>query len=341
MSNASLSDDAGPLARDLALLPKGHLHVHLEGAMRPATLAELANRYGMPVPTVRSFGSFTAFADLYVAACDVLQTWDDLRRVVREVVEDAAAEGALWIEPGMYAPHHRDRLGPPGEVLDVVLDEGRTTAARLGIGFGLMVAADRTRDPADAIAQARLAVERIDAGVVSFGLVNDEATFPPEPFVNSFRIAREAGLLSTPHAGELAGPAGIIGALDTLGAQRIQHGVRSVEDPELVRRLAAEGIALDVCPTSNLLLSVVPSIEQHPLRTLLAAGVRCSINADDPLLFGPGLLEEFELARGALGLTDQELASCARTSLVASGAPLELIATGVAGIDQWLLDGES
>lgn len=341
MTNTSLSGAVGQPVRDLALLPKGHLHVHLEGAMRPATLAELANRYGMAVPTVRSFGSFTAFADLYLAACDVLQTWDDLRRVVREVVEDAAAAGALWIEPGMYAPHHRDRLGPAGEVLDVVLDEGRTTAARLGIGFGLMVSADRTLDPDDAVAQAHLAVERIDAGVVSFGLANDEAPFPPGPFVDSFRIAREAGLLSTPHAGELAGPVAIIAALDTLGAHRIQHGVRAVEDPDLVRRLAAEGIPLDVCPTSNLLLSVVPSLAQHPLRLLLAAGVRCSINADDPLLFGPGLLAEFELARGTLGLTDHELAFCARTSLETSGAPAELIATGLAGIDKWMLDGES
>jgi adenosine deaminase len=172
--------------------------------------------------------------------------------------------------------------------------------------------------------------------VVSFGLANDEAIGPPEPFAEAFKIAKDAGLLSVPHAGELAGPESIRGALHTLEADRLQHGVRAVEDPELVQHLADSGIVLDVCPTSNLLLSVYPSIEEHALLELLDAGVQCSINADDPLLFGPGMLEEYELVRRALALDDEIMAAIARASIEGSGAPDALKASARRAIDAWL-----
>ena len=143
---------------------------------------------------------------------------------------------------------------------------------------------------------------------MSFGLANDEAIGPPEPYAEAFAIAKDAGLLSAPHAGELAGPESVWGALDTLAPDRLQHGVRAIEDPELVKRLADSDIVLDVCPTSNLLLSVYPSLAEHPLPRLLEAGIQCSLNGDDPLLFGPGLLEEYELARSEMGLDDAALA---------------------------------
>ena len=149
--------------------------------------------------------------------------------------------------------------------------------------------------------------------MVSFGLANDELLGGPAPFTDAFDIARDAGLLSTPHAGELDGPESIVAALELLGADRIQHGVRCVEQPGLLDRLADKGVCLDVCPTSNVSLSVFPSLEAHPLPQLLAAGVRVSINADDPLLFGPGLLEEYVLCRDAFGLGDLELARIAAT----------------------------
>ena len=324
--------------RPLAALPKAHLHIHLEGGMRPGTLRDLAEGYGMEVPAIRGYGSFSAFSDTYVAACGVLRTEADWRRLVREAVEDAAAAGAVWIEPATYPPRHLDRLGPVDEVMAIAIDEAATAGRRWGVGVGFLVAADRTLDPSDAMAQAELAARFAGRGVSSFGLHNDEGlpATEPERFAGAFAVARRAGLLSCPHAGELAGPASVRGALDALGADRIQHGVRAVEDPALLDRLAAGGTCLDVCPTSNCMLSVVASIEEHPLPALLAAGVRCSVNADDPLLFGPGLLEEYELCRDRLRLSDEQLAFVARCSIDAGAAPEDVKARARAGIDAWL-----
>jgi adenosine deaminase len=324
------------MVRDLAQLPKAHLHLHLEGAMRPSTLADLATAAGVSVPPVRGYTSFAEFGLQYRAASALILTEDDLRRVVREVVDDAADDGAVWIEPHFYPPRYMGELGTADEVLEIVLDEGLRAADRRGIGCGWIVSALRDFDPAQAMELAKLAARYADAGVVSFGLAADEALFPPEPFAEAFGIARDAGLISAPHAGELAGPASVYGALDALGARRICHGVRAIEDPALVERLAAEEVVLDVCPTSNVMLAVVPSFDEHPLVRLLDAGVRCTLNGDDPLLFGPGLLAEYELARTTMGLSDERLAQLARSSLVGSGAPPEFVDDGVERIEEWL-----
>jgi adenosine deaminase len=327
--------------RDLRSLPKAHLHLHLEGAMRPATLRALAAECGLEVPVIRGFGSFTAFAGMYVAACEVLTTPDAYARLVREVVEDAAIDGAVWVEPAVYLPRHRDRIGPPELTLEIALEAGAAAARDFGVGVGIVIAADRTQEPAQAASLAHLAAKYADRGVVAFGLANDEVGRPPEPFAAAFAIARAAGLLSVPHAGELAGPESVRGALDALGADRIQHGVRAIEDAELVRRLADSPVCLDICPTSNVMLAVVESIETHPLPALLTAGVRCSLNADDPLLFGPNLLAEYELVRSRLALGDAVLAHIARCSIEASGASDAIKAHTRDAIDQWLAGDDS
>jgi adenosine deaminase len=304
--------------------------------MRPETLRELAAARGMAVPPVRGFKSFGAFAGMYDAACQVLQSETQLRRLVREVVEDARRDGVRWIEPAFYSPRYRDRFGSDQAAIEIVLDELAAAGAAVGVGTGLIVAADRTVDPAQAVGLAAVAVRLRSAGVVGFGLANDEFGWPPEPFAAAFRIAVDGGLISAPHGGELEGPASVLGCLDACGARRVMHGVRAVEDPEVVARLADEGICLDVCPTSNELLGVVASIETHPLPALIDAGVRCSINADDPLLFGPGILEEYQLCRDRIGLDDARLAAVARWSMEDSGAPRPLVAEAVQAIDAWL-----
>jgi adenosine deaminase len=322
--------------RDLKALPKAHLHIHLEGGMRPSTLAELAAHYDIAVPETRGYGSFTAFSGLYVAACEVLRTAEDYARLITETAEDGAAAGAVWVEPSLYLPHQRRYASDVEEALELSLEAAAAASAATGVGVGLMVASDRTVAVSEAVDLAKLAARYAGRGVVSFGLANDEAPFPPEPFAPAYAIAKEAGLLCTPHAGELAGPDSVRGALDALHADRIQHGVRAVEDPDLVKRLAAEQICLDVCPTSNVMLSVVPTIHEHPLPLLLEAGVRCSVNGDDPLLFGPGLLEEYELCREVFGFDDETMAGIARTSIEASGAPGDLKERALAGIAAWL-----
>lgn len=325
-----------PSLRDLTLLPKAHLHIHVEGAMRPSTLDELAAAAGAEAPPTRGFTSFTGFVDLIDAARRLVLSEAGLRRLVREIVEDAGRDGVTWIEPAIYPPPFAASLGGDRAVVEVVIDELAVTGAALGVGAGLVVAANRTSDPAEAVALAGVAAGFAGRGVVGFGLADDEAAWPPEPFADAFGVARDAGLLSVPHGGELAGPESVVGCLDACGADRVMHGVRAIEDPDVVARLVDAGTCLDVCPTSNLALAVVRSLDDHPLPALLAAGVRCSLNADDPLLFGPGIAEEYQLCREVFGFDDATLAALARTSLEASGAPRGLVASASTGVDAWL-----
>ena len=326
------------MPRDLRTLPKAHLHIHLEGAMRRSTLRERADHYGLQVVS-EGDGTFETFIKMYRSACEVIRTPDDLARLVREVAEDAVAAGAVWVEPSEWitdAQAARIGLGNKQEVLEAVLDAARRAERDVGIGVGIMAATNRTRPPGEALELAHVAAEYAGRGVVSLGLADDELRGPPEDFAEAFRIGRDAGLLSTPHAGEHGGPASVQGAVDALGAQRIQHGVRAAEDPRLMERLASAGVTLDVCPTSNVELRVCNDYGSHPLPQLLAAGVNVSLNADDPLFFGSGLLEEYELARNTFGLDDAALAAIAASSIRASGAPDSLKSTALADIDRWL-----
>jgi adenosine deaminase len=322
--------------RDLASLPKAHLHLHLEGGIRPATLADLAVSRGLPVPDVTAFTDFISFDLLYQATCDLLRTPRDMARLVLELAEDAAAAGCVWIEPAVWLPLHARRIGPAEEVLEILVDAARAATVATGVGIGYLIAADRNRPVAEAEEQAAIAARWAGRGVVAFGLHNDESRFAPEPFAAAFAAAREAGLISAPHAGELAGPASVRGALDTLGANRLQHGIRAVEDPALLEALAERGVCLDVCPTSNLVLNVVDSLAEHPLPELLAAGVTCSLNGDDPIMFGCDLMSEYELVRTGLGLSDTDIATLAAGSLRGSGAPAEVVRAGLAGVADWL-----
>lgn len=322
--------------RDLRTLPKAHLHLHLDGSLRRSTYRELATAAGLPAPLPTSYGSFAEFGATITAAARTLRSTTEVNRVVREIVEDAALAGACWVELSVWPGFLGGRLGSDDDAIDAILAAGGDAARTTGTGVGLIVAANRDRGPAEAVALARLAAARVDAGVVGFGLDGDEAAAPPGPFAESFAIARSAGLLAVPHAGELRGPESIWAALDQLGAQRVMHGVRALEDPNLVARLRATGVPLDVCPTSNVLLSVAPSLADHPLQRLLDAGVRCTVNADDPLLFDTDLVAEYERCRHVMGLTDDQLAAVARTSVESSGAPSAVKQGALAAIDAWL-----
>jgi adenosine deaminase len=320
--------------RSLASLPKAHLHLHLDGAIREQTLRELSAEPPV-LPAGRRYSSFAVFMDAIAACHDALSSAAALRRIVGEVIEDAVRDGAVWVEVSLWPGLFRGRLGPESEAVLRVLEAGRSAAEGAGVGFGLMIAANRHAGPAAATATAQLAVGLAAEGVVSFGLDGDEAAFPPAAFAGAFAVAKAGGLLSTPHAGELLGPESVAAALDLLHADRILHGVRVIEDKAQLSRLAASGVCLDVCPTSNFRLGVSDP-GSHPLPALLAAGVRCSVNADDPLLFGTSLLQEYELCRAQFSLSDHEMAGIAATSIAASGAPDAAKAAATADVARWL-----
>ena len=322
--------------RDLAALPKAHLHLHLEAGMSPALLAELSAKYDREVPVIRGYGSFAAFSDTYVAATDVLREREDWEALADELCEAHVAQGAVYLEPAFWAGNYRHRFASDEACWELVWDVFDAAAERHGIEVRWMVPVDRVRDSHDdAMALARFAAANTGR-VVSFGLHNDEVGHPPGDFVEPFRIAKEGGLLITPHAGELESGQFVLDSIDLLGAVRIGHGVRSPEVPGLVERLAEERICLDVCPTSNIMLSVFPSYAEHSLPALLDAGVPCSLNGDDPLLFGPDLLGEYELVRKEFGFDDARIATMAQASIEFSGASDEVKEAGLAGIAAWL-----
>jgi adenosine deaminase len=325
--------------RDLATLPKAHLHLHLEAGMSPTLLAELSAKYEREVPVVRGYGSFSAFSETYRAATDVLREREDWERLAEQICADHVADGATYLEPAFWAGNFRHRFPSDEACWEMVFEVFDEASARHGLEVRFMVAVDRVFDSVeDANHLAAFALANSEH-VVSFGLHNDEVGHPPGDFIEPFRIAREGGLMITPHAGELEVGQFVADSIDLLGADRIQHGVRSFEVPGLVERLAELGTCLDVCPTSNIMLSVFPDLEHHPLPALLDAGVRCSINGDDPLLFGPGLLDEYELCRDAFGFDDERMATIARSSIECGGASDEVRRRSLAGIDAWLANG--
>ena len=335
------------MARSLAALPKAHLHLHFTGSMRHATLVELAIRHGVRLPPALTQDwppqlsgtderGWFRFQRLYDTARSVLRTPADVHRLLTETAHDERADGSRWLEIQVDPSGYAARFGGITAVLELVLEAAAAAGAETGIGIGVIVAANRTKHPLEARTLARLAVQYADRGVTGFGLSNDERRGPARDFAAAFGIAGRGGLLLVPHGGELAGPASVTACLDDLRADRIGHGIRAAEDPALVKRLAAEGITCEVCPSSNVALGVAPSSARVPLRPLFEAGVPVALGADDPLLFGPRLTAQYEIARHAHGFGDAELADLARTSVLASVAPEPLRARLLAGIDDWL-----
>lgn len=319
--------------RDLRHLPKANLHLHLTGSMRPATLAELADRYGVPVPPPLSPGmthGWAAFQTRYDAARDALRTAADIGRLVAEAAADDAADGAGWLELQVDPTSYAERLGGLEPVVEAVLAGARSRPV------GVVLAASWARPPEVAVEVARLAARYSGAGVVGFGLSNDERRGRVADFAPAFRIAADAGLLAVPHAGFYEPAWHVRDCVNLLGARRIGHGVTASADPGALDLLATKGVALEVCPTSYPPLGVIADFAALPLRNLLDAGVRVALGSDDPLLFPGGLHRQYEIARQDLGCTDAELAVLARHSVEASAAPVEVRRRLAAGIDAWV-----
>jgi adenosine deaminase len=274
------------------------------------------------------------FQRLYDVARDMLRGPDDVLRVIREIAEDNRADGAHWVELQVDPSSYATKLGGLNGAVEVVLDGMRAASEATGVGMALVVAANRTRHPADAETLARVARRFADQGVVGFGLSNDETRGDTVSFAKAFRIAREAGLIAVPHAGEMRGAGSVRLALDHLGPTRLGHGVRSVEDPAVLEELARRQVALEVCPASNAALGVVPSVAAVPVQALRAAGIEVALGADDPLVFRSGLLDQYASyeKEGPAFLAD-----LAASSIRASCAPPDLERDLLAETERWLL----
>ena len=284
--------------------PKIELHVHLEATIRPSDLFEMARRNRHPLPVsseaeladLYRFRDFQHFLELWLLVTPVIQTERDFRQVVVGYAREAASHGAVYVE-GIFTPAERIGGGASwDEVFSGFCDGIAQAEEEVGLEMRLTVDVPRTLGLDVAMETVRYAAKYRHRGIVGVGIGGPEAGHPPEPFEPAFRMAKAEGLGSVPHAGEAAGAASVRGAIESLGADRLRHGIRAVEDPGLLREIAARGIVCDVCPVSNLRTKVVASIGDHPLPRLAAAGVLCTINTDDPAMFDTDLGREHVVA---------------------------------------------
>jgi aminodeoxyfutalosine deaminase len=284
--------------------PKIELHVHLEGTVRPATLLEIARRndYALPAETeeglaeLYDFRDFAHFIEVWILTTNALRTEEDFSQVVVDYAAEAASHGAVYLE-AIFSPGERVKRGIGWDAIFSGYCDGAQEARELhGVEVRLTPDVVRGFPLEDAEQVVRYSAAYRDRGIVGVGLGGLEADYPPEPYEPAFTLARELGLASVPHAGEVAGPPSVRGALEQLGADRVRHGIRAAEDPGLVNELAGRGTVLDICPISNVRTRAVASLETHPLPRLVEAGVRCSISTDDPVMFDTDLTRDYEAA---------------------------------------------
>ena len=321
--------DSIPLARLpdlLRAMPKAELHIHIEGSLEPELIFALAERNGVALPypdveALRAAYAFTdlqSFLDIYYAGASVLLQERDFTDMAYAYLERAAADHVIHAEIFFDPQTHTARGVDIGTVIRGLATACERGGRELGISSSLILCFLRHLDEADALAtlEAALAYREHFIGV---GLDSSERGHPPEKFARVFARARAEGLHLVAHAGEEGPPEYIRNALDVLHVERIDHGVRCVEDPALVRRLAREGVALTVCPLSNLKLCVVGSLAEHNLGELLAAGLKATVNSDDPAYFGGYINRNFVETFAALPqLGAREAYVLARNSFEAS-----------------------
>ena len=311
----------------IARLPKVELHVHLEGTLEPELAFELAARNGVAMPYATAgemrealeFTDLQSFLDVYYAACAALIRREDFRDMTLAYLERAAADGVRHVEPFFDPQTHTERGVSIGDVIEGVLDGLAEGERRFGITSGLILSFLRHLPPSSAEATLAAAEPWADrlAGV---GLDSSEVGFPPEPFAPVYARAREMGLRAVAHAGEEAPAELVARTLDSLRVERIDHGVQAARSPEVVARLAHDGVTLTVCPNSNVRLRVFPTMASSPLKRLLDAGVAVTVNSDDPAYFGGYLADNYRGVAAALGLSAAELRQLARNAIDGSFA---------------------
>ena len=307
----------------IAGLPKAELHVHHVGSASPRIVAELAARHpGSAVPADPAelaayfvFSDFAHFVELYLTVVDLIRTPDDVRMLTYEVARDLARQQVRYAELTV-TPYTSMARGIAAEVFCEAIEDARTAAEKeLGVTLRWIFDIPGEDGLPAAAATLDVATRLRPDGLVGFGLGGPEIGVPRPQFQPFFDAARAAGLHSVPHAGETTGPETIWDALRLLGAERIGHGTSAVQDPALLEHLATTGIPLEVCPTSNVATRAVATLDEHPLPTMVAAGVQVTINSDDPPMFGTDLNTEYAVAARLLGLDEHGLADLARAAV--------------------------
>lgn len=306
------------------MIPKSDIHAHIEGTMGPELMRELSAKNGIDVDPAlfRADGSyawndFRHFLDSYDAASKAICGPEDYALVVYEHFAGGAEKGMIYGEI-FASPNHAVASGMSYATMLEGLVAGLDRAeASHGVVGRIVVNAVRHHGVDKAIASAEMAAAQPHPKVTGFGIAGDEAHGAHKDFLRAFEIACDAGLRCTAHAGEVLGPESVRAALDDLPVERIGHGVRAIEDPELVARLADEGIVLEVCPGSNVALGVYPDFAGHPLRRLHEAGVKVTLNSDDPPFFWTDIGLEYERAGAEMGFSAGELHGFTRTAIEA------------------------
>lgn len=332
--------------------------------MRPKTLRDLCNKYDIPVPSIPCYDSnnkpkphsetprftdFSAFVGVYVAACACLQTEEDVHRLVLEVAQDLKDCHVLYAEIAPSFTFYSQYFGSMENTLRVLVDAASVAEKETGVFINYVVSVERHLEVGEAMKLAHLARKGAESmeingrpAVVGFGLHGPEEGFCPLLFREVFHVACGDGkLASLPHAGEIAPSSGmgaksVLDAVQVLNAKRIAHGVLAKDDSEVMQVLKDRGVVLDIGITSNYLLNVVETREDHPIKDFLKAGIPCTINSDDPLLFGCNILSEYQLCRDVLEMDDCTIAQCAKASFQHSCAPEDAKKKGIEGVDKWL-----
>lgn len=306
-------------------LPKVELHLHLEGGAPPGFVRQLASEKSMDISGIfnadgsYAYRDFWHFLEVYEAATSVLTSPDDYARLTAAVLAESAAQGVVYCETFLSPDFCGGRdVGAWREYLAAMQEAAAKAEAEDGITLRGIVTPIRHFGPDPAKETALCAAETVGDFIVGFGIAGDEKAGEPGDFAWSFDMAREAGLRLTAHAGEWRGPESIRDALNDLGVERIGHGVRAIEDPELVRRLAEDAIVLEVCPGSNVFLGVYPEWSHHPIERLRAEGVAVTVSTDDPPFFHTTMTKEYDQLAKTFGWEPDDFTDLARRSLDAA-----------------------
>ena len=304
-------------------MPKAELHCHIEGATPPALAAAQAKRYGIDTSGFikngeYSWQDFTSFVQSYDATANLFRTEEDYALLAETYLTEIAEAGAIYSEL-IASPDQGDAVGIGADAYMRGLAEGAERAkAKTGIETRLLVVGIRHFGPERVVKAAEYAARRPHPLITGFNLAGEERMHQVADFARAFDIARDADLGITIHAGELSGAFSVRDALDHVRPSRISHGVRAIEDADLVKRLADEGVVLEVCPGSNVALGVFPDFVSHPLRALHEAGVRVTLNSDDPPFFHTSLAREYEIASTVMGFSDEDILGMTRTAIEAA-----------------------